>query len=228
MSGKKKQALETGIGHRIPIRFGNVPGRLGDSVAGIIDEDIDAACFCFEKILQSLNFGYVSKIKNIYLRLAAKLFYNLLHFRQLFRPAAAKNEISPRFRQTDGNAAADALARAGYDGSLIGKIEFFVMVHLHLQTKYLSTALFAVLPEPAVRLPVQEVLACLPKPTGPYLSRRIEDRHVGFDVQKRRIVEHIHILDMQYPVLDPVQPNHRKADGVGTSGRPAGKDAARL
>lgn len=66
-------------------------------------------------------------------------------------------------------------------------------------------------PKPAVRQSRSRV--GLVKPTRPAGWVRIKLRDVGFDVQQRRAVDHIHIRHFKNTFLNPDEPDRRDSDG---------------
>ena len=66
------------------------------------------------------------------------------------------------------------------------------------------------------------------QPSGSDGCGAVKLGHVGLDVQQRRAVEHVHVLDVQNAVLDPVQLHDGETDGIGPPGGAGGEEAAVL
>jgi len=57
--------------------------------------------------------------------------------------------------------------------------------------------------ETAIRTGRKDAVRPFGEPTGSDVSFRIEQGDMGFDVQKQRSIDHVHILDMKDKPFDP-------------------------
>jgi hypothetical protein len=55
------------------------------------------------------------------------------------------------------------------------------------------------------------------QPSGAHIPAYVKGRDIGFDVQQRGFVHHIHIQDVNDATIDPVQANDGQADGIGAA-----------
>ncbi len=67
---------------------------------------------------------------------------------------------------------------------------------------------------------------CLLEPAGADGDGGVEIRHVRFDIQQRRTVEHIDVLDFEGAVMDSVELNDGEVDGVGAFWGAGGEESA--
>jgi hypothetical protein len=65
-------------------------------------------------------------------------------------------------------------------------------------------------------------------PPGARIGKRVERRHVGFDVEDRGAVDEIAGAEDQSASLDGEERHRRQAEGIGPVGRTRGEDAAAL
>ena len=64
------------------------------------------------------------------------------------------------------------------------------------------------------------------KPAAALIGIRIKGRHIGLDIQERRAIENVHILDRERAPVNTGEPDNREADRVGAFWRPGRKNAA--